>query len=338
MCFLILAGGNGERLWPLSNKETPKQLVSFLGGQTLLDQTIDRIKNLRTQEQTIWVMTTSDQYDRVNKSVGSKVDKILVEPESRNTGSAITYAAHEIEKESHDSVMVVLPSDHFIPDVKNFCSVILQAIDNASTHESIAILGCKPAYPATGYGYIHTYHNGTDLWHTVKKFHEKPDSIHAQEYCSRDDMFWNMGIFIARTSVLIREVSYCAPKLLSSVKRYISKEKNYSEIENISFDYAVLEKSFNIIMFLFNYEWHDVGNLASFVNIKARYESNSSCVLSHESEGNLISSKKKLIVCLGVNNLCIVETDDVLVISHREQTESIKRVRTKIKEQYESLL
>lgn len=321
--FIFLAGGSGERLWPLSRKDRPKQLMPFLGNQSLLEQSIRRINHLSVDKKDILVLANDELSPAVTALVGDQIGQVMAEPAPRNTGPAILYACMEI-KEEQDPVLVFLPSDHFIPDAKAFCKAIAKGVEYAQNHNEMVLLGLMPTFPATGYGYIQAEVT-TDICYRVNKFHEKPTLESAEQYIRRNDMFWNIGIFIARRSVLIQEFKEHAPALFTGMEQCLSGKQSCEILPNISIDYAVMEKSSRIVMIPAGFEWYDVGNIRVFLELKKKFGlKNESKVINFYGDGNLASTSKKLVACIGVDDLCIVETDDVILVVNKQNTEMIK--------------
>ncbi len=336
--YVILAGGNGERLWPLSKKDAPKQIIPFLGNSSLLEQTIDRIAYLMSAGDEIWVITTQMQQERIAQKVGNRVHKILAEPVARNTGPAILLACLQAQQEKQDCVFVVLPSDHFIPNKQLFCQYLARAIEYARVHDDISLFGLVPTYPATGYGYIQAAcEHGYEACYHVAHFHEKPDRERAQLYIGQRDMFWNIGIFVGLISVFIREFILLAPHIYDSVFSALYDEVNYQRAESISIDYAILEKSVHSVVFPVQFEWYDVGNLYTFLSLNAKFIPQRP-VVSFHGQDNMASTSKKLVACIGVSDLCIIETDDVLLIAQKDMVEEVKTLLATIKTSHESVL
>lgn len=333
----ILAGGSGERLWPLSTKEKPKQLVPFLNNQSLLAQTLERVYGITHQWETICIVTHQQQEALIKASVGEKVGFILSEPCGRNTGPAILLACHEIFKRDPEAIVIFLPADHFIPQPATFYMVMQRVLNFLQEHKKIAVLGVKPTFSATGYGYIQaalTLELESEREaRAVLKFHEKPDYSSAQSYLNRTDMFWNAGIFAAQVSVFLHEFKKHAPYLFASMDRYVNQEISYSELPLLSIDYAVMEKTDQAVVFVTDFEWYDVGNVPMFLSLQKAYAPpQGACVVSIDGSNNLVSSSKKIVACVGVSDLCIVETDDVLLIVNKDKGELVKKILDKVPE------
>ncbi len=332
----ILAGGNGERLWPLSKKERPKQLLPFLNNQSLLSQTVDRVSMLTGSQENIFVITSDHQKDIIAKEVVGKIGDIVVEPCARNTGPAILLLAEKIKQKDPEGVLVVLPADHFIPDTKKCNSALQEGISYVAEHGVIATFGLMPTYGATGYGYIQAdAHERVQLgrYYPVKKFHEKPDKKRAEEYLCQDDMFWNIGIFAGKVSTFIQEFKSCEPLMYDAMQKYLQGVCDYADIPSISIDYAIMEKTKNSVIFTTDFEWYDVGNLNIFLQLQRRFSSEKKQLFEIEAQNNICSSNKKVVACIGVDSLCIVETDDVLLIASRDKVEQVKMILQKVKEQ-----
>lgn len=319
---IVLAGGSGERLWPLSTKNTPKQLLPFMGSQSLLEQSIDRVKEYVLQEN-IWVVTIADQEKTIKNAVGHLVGKILVEPCSRNTAAAIMYTALTIYALNPDAVLVFLSSDHYIPQNDRFIECIDQAVQFSSAHDIITLLGLVPTYPATGYGYI-AYESSENVGPApIKSFCEKPNSILAEQYISQNYL-WNSGIFIGKASIFIRESEECSPDILHAVKVSLKNPNSYQDIPSLSIDYAVMEKSKHLAVLPADFIWADVGNLESFLSL---YKKEDIETVTIDAFNNLVEvPAHRLVALVGVNNLCIVEHGNSLIIIERSKVEKIKEV------------
>ncbi len=339
--FIILAGGSGERLWPLSRHRHPKQLIPFLDKKSLLEQTIERILPLTPDKEGIVVVTNQDHYQAVDQLVGSRVGHIIAERAGRNTGPAILLACHHIMQKDPQAIIVVLPSDAYVPDRDAFCATISLGIDHLNIADDLVMFGLKPTHPATGYGYLQTdilqpIFDGKG--YRIAQFHEKPDLICAQEYVERGDMLWNIGIFAAAVDTFMREFAVHAPDLTADVLRYLSGECAYKDVRSISIDYAVIEKSSKVVVFPASFEWSDVGNLNVFLTLQARYSPDALPVINFDGTGNLASTKQKLVVCVGVSDLCIVETDDVILVTQKHTAENVKKVLPQVKSVREASL
>lgn len=332
--FVILAGGSGERLWPLSRQSKPKQLLAVGDEQTLLDQAINRVQPLAFRE-TIWVSTTKQHAPSIEKEVGKDVGRVLAEPGSRNTGPAILYSCFEIYKKDPEALIVFLPADPFIPskDNEKFVQFLEHAIDFTAHNDAITLLGVKPTYPATGYGYIEFTSGSQMAPYPVKKFHEKPSLESAKHYLESGNMLWNIGMFCGKASVFMEEFKAHAPEIYQGVSDFVNGKIPYETIKSDSIDYAVMEKSKRVAVLPVDFAWWDVGNIEIFLSIKDQYGAlNKEKIVSTESENNLIDVPNKLVALIGVNNLCVVQTDEVLLITKREDAEKVRAIVKSLKQ------
>lgn len=332
--FVILAGGSGERLWPLSSQARPKQLIPFVNGVSLLEQTLQRIRSLAVDKNHLMVLTNRDQQEAIKTCLKTR-GTVVPEPVARNTGPAILFACMQIAEKNPDAVVVVLPSDHFIPETEKFAAQLVAAISFASWMDNIAMLGVKPTSPATGYGYIqYQPENMMSGWvcFPIQKFHEKPDKEQAQKYVEQENMLWNVGIFVGRARIFLDEYQRHAPELYEAMQAYHRGELDYSKLPALSIDHAIMEKSERLVVFPSHFQWHDVGNLTTFLTLKAQHETERATeVINVNGQGNIACATKKVVAFVGVDNLCVVETDDELLIVAQEQVESVRQVLQAVK-------
>ena len=334
--FVILSGGSGTRLWPLSRKNKPKQLIPFLNNKSLLEETIDRITPLAINKNNIGIITTKEQAKLISQKLKNKIGFILQEPVARNTGPAILYSCFEIKKKDPNAIILFLSADHFIPEKNEYLDSLKLAIEYVKEHNNIVTLGLMPTFPATGYGYIQVNcptKINTKAIYPVKKFHEKPILEKAQQYFIRNDMFWNLGMFIGKVKIFIKEYKQLAQQIYSNVSDYVktSNENSYKTIQAISIDYAIMEKSSNISLLPCNFEWHDVGNLNTFVSLQQKYNKQINNPIFIDSKNNIARSSKQ-VVFIGIDNICLVEDNDVIIVSNRNNVEKVKEAM----KQYES--
>jgi len=330
---VILAGGSGTRLWPLSRANYPKQFLSVCDEKTLIQQAVDRVSSVIKKEN-IWIGTTAKHKESVTQQVGDSIGRIVVEPGMRNTGPAILLSCFEIYKKDPDAVIVFLPSDPFIPNKARFVSFLERAIDYTKDHERICLLGLKPQYPATGYGYIE-YDNAAqqfdNLPFVVKKFHEKPVLDVALRYCQQGNMLWNISMFCGQAKLFLEEFKKEAPDIFDGVKAFVEGRGRYEDIKAESIDFAVMEKSRKISVFPADFEWCDVGNIEVFLSLQKHYGLPDACTMSVNANNNMVCAPKKFVALVGVENLCVVETDDVLLITKQGEAEKVKRLVQKLK-------
>ncbi len=333
--IVVLAGGNGERLWPLSRKTNPKQLLTIENDQTLLDQSVNRVKSLVNKE-TIWISTTQQHASKIEEMVSGTVGRVLAEPGLRNTGPAILLSCLEIYKKNPNAIIIFVPADQFIPakDNEKYLQFLEEAIDYVVSYDTITLLGVRPTYPATGYGYIEFENeNSTQMPYQVKKFHEKPLLEVAQQYLDSGSMLWNIGMFCGKASVFIQEFQLHAHDIYDGVKDFLEGRRPYDSIKSESIDYAVMEKSKRITVLPVNFSWYDIGNIEIFLTIKnACGGLSKNRTISAESKNNLVDVPNKLVALIGVEDLCVVETDEVLLITKRNEAEKVRAIVKTLKE------
>lgn len=332
--YVAMAGGSGTRLWPLSRDAYPKQFLKLNGKTTLLEDTLERAHEV-SNDSKFWVVTTRTYYTLVRDQVGEKIDRVLVEPDMRNTGPAILLTCMTIAHDDPDAVVVFLPSDHYIAPVEKFRGALRVAVDYCKTHDDIVLLGIQPTYPATGYGYLQYVKDDISAdAKSVLKFHEKPTLEKAQEYINSGCTLWNAGIFCTKVRVFIKNFQQYAPDIFAGMQAYLDSKGSYSTIPNISVDFAVMEKSKNVRVVPLQVTWSDVGNLREFLSVQ------NACGVKHshllelaDAHNNLVScvAPDRQVVLLGVNNLCVVDTGDALLVSNKACVEKVKDAQAELK-------
>lgn len=331
---VILAGGIGERLWPLSLQNKPKQLLEIQGNQTLLDQAIDRVAQIISQHN-IFISTTEQHKKTMLNLFGDRIGDVITEPGLRNTGPAILLSCLQIYKKDPQAIILFLPADPFIPQKDNlkFAQYLEHAIDFASQHHRITLLGVKPNFAATGYGYIEFDATAQEYPSPIKKFHEKPSQSTAQQYLDSESMLWNIGMFCAKASVFIDEYKKVAPEIYQGIIDYQAGIMPYQSIKADSIDVAIMEKSNCTSVLPVDFAWCDVGSLEIFLSIKDMFGSLNTKVIQTESHHNLVNVPNKLVALIGVSDLCVVETDKVLLITKRQDTQKVRDIVKLVKQQ-----
>lgn len=322
---VILAGGKGERLWPLSRQNFPKQLLS-LSKKSLLEHTKDRFAAF-IPKSNLMCVTLEEQAKIIAPFFND--DALICEPHARNTAAAILLSCLRIAAKNEHASILFSPADHYITDREKFVAVQQKAVAHSMQHDVITLIGVKPTHPATGYGYIEYTHLKDGIADIVR-FHEKPSHVQACAYL-QTDMVWNIGIFCAKVSVFISEYKRLAPQLYQRVYTYfISGNADlYKGVESISIDYALMEKSNKLSVIPADFGWSDIGNLETFLTLQA---GGLQKPVEIHSSNNVVMAEK-LTVLIGVHDLCVVQTDDVILIAKRDEVENVKSAVNELKKQ-----
>ena len=335
---VVLAGGVGERLWPLSRQQHPKQFLSLGSSKTLLEQSIDRLLMLFEPDH-IWAVTAEQHADKMKKIVGNTVGNILSEPVGRNTAPAILYVCFELAKHNPDAVVLFVPADAFIPpsDYIHFQKAASTAYTFAQANDHIVLLGVRPTFPATGYGYIEFEHSEDKEVYPVARFHEKPSLKLAESYILQQNMLWNICMFCAKVSVFLEEFQKITPELYQQVQAFMAGKIDYAAIESISIDYALIEKSNHVSVVPVSFSWCDVGNIHTFLSIENQFHTLKKPI-EIDAKNNLIDVPYKTVAIIGVDDLCVVETEDALLITKRDDAEKVRNVVKELKNLNQSSL
>lgn len=329
---IVLAGGVGERLWPYSRQTNPKQFLSVDEKTTLLDQSIDRLATVIAPEN-IWAVTSqvhTHHFSTIKQSLGN----VIIEPEGRNTGPAILTACLELAQHNPDAVVMFVPADPYIPvrDYAKFQAAVTAAMEFVQHNDAIALLGVQPTYAATGYGYIEFDEENFDRsLFRVARFHEKPSEKLAIAYIQMPHMLWNIGMFAAKVSVFINEFQRVAPDLYEEVVSWKNGTLAYDQISKLSVDIAVIEKSNHVWVLPVDFSWCDVGNVEVFMSIKDQHAHMQNNTIQVDSKNNLIDAQK-LVALVGVDDLCVIETSDAILITKRGEAENVRGVVAQLKQ------
>lgn len=342
---VILAGGSGTRLWPLSRQLMPKQLLALTSNKTLLQQTLERIHDVIPYEDQ-WIITNSSYFHQIRNQVdelcgGKQSIGILEEPQGKNTAPAIYWAAKRIEKlYGEDSIMVVLPSDHLIMNRDSFLKDIKKAVDRAKEGCMITF-GIMPSGVETAYGYIQIESADEKVGKVLKvlSFKEKPDYRTALKYVEEGNYLWNSGMFVFNISSLINEFRKYCPDISGEFDRidpFNPEEISdvYGKISSISIDYGLMEHTDKAYVICSEFGWSDVGSWKSLYDISQKDQNNNVVEGEHvtiDTRGSLIYGKEHLIAAIGIEDIAIIDTDDALMICPLDQTQRIKEVVEQLK-------
>lgn len=340
-----MAGGIGSRFWPMSTPECPKQFVDVLGcGRTLLQLTIDRFKGICPPEN-VWIVTSANYASIVKEQLPDvPVSNILLEPCRRNTAPCVAYVSWRIKKQNPKARIVVSPSDHIVMDVQEFQRVISSSLQFAGETDAIITLGMKPTRPETGYGYIQadlsTSSAGNKELFPVDRFREKPDLETAKEYVAQNNFFWNSGVFVWSANTIVNAFRIYEPGLadiFESMMPVYGTEQEQAAInekfptcENISVDYAILEKAEEIFVFPASFGWSDLGTWGSLhensdkdvygnalIGPRVDVYETTNCIVHTTSE--------KHVVVQGLNGYIVAEKNGTLLICKLSEEQRIKQ-------------
>ncbi len=327
---VVLAGGEGTRLWPLSRKRRPKELLSFIREASFLEQSITRISSLIPLSQR-WAITTDEQSEAIQLAVGDQVGTIITEPDARGTAASLTLTCLLIAQQDPDAVVVFLPTDHYIPQTQKFLEFITHAIDFTATSSQITLLGLKALYPTVDYGYI-AYKDGSTFPAPVQFFHEKPPAQFCAQYV-QEGWLWNSGIVVTQVGTFLETCKIVAPELFQSVFAYLFEDGDYYGVPQGSVGTLILEKAMNCSVLPADFVWCDVGNLESFLSLRDQMSGQQN-VVTIDAQDNLVEVQDSLVALVGVDNLCVVQNDDVLLVVNRNQLDKIKLVIEVLKRQH----
>lgn len=356
--IIIMAGGRGERFWPLSREKTPKQLLAILGKKSFLQEAVERVLPL-VPAKNIFIITNEAQAPTVRKQLPKLPSaNIVAEPVGRDTCAAVTLGAALVGARSTTGVMAVLPADHVIPDAKKFQQILSDAFDVAAQGQAIVTIGIKPTEPATGYGYIQT---GNELpkvpgvktkttFFKAERFVEKPNFETALEYVNSGQYRWNAGMFVWSFVTVTNGLQAHQPEMFAACQRWFKVAANpaklakvlakeYPEIKKVSIDYALMEKAQNVIVADGAFEWDDLGAWPAIArHIKQDAEGNAAVAdfIHVDAARNIIydarTKNRTPIAVVGLRDSILVQTDDAVLLAHKSQAQKIKEMVKKLAE------
>ncbi len=342
---VIMAGGIGSRFWPLSKSNMPKQFLDILGtGRTFIQQTYDRFKKICPDEN-FYVVTSIDYKDLVLKQLPElKEDQILLEPLRRNTAPCIAYACYRIQTINPDANIIVAPSDHHIQQEQTFLEQVNKGLEFVKNNDALLTLGITPSRPETGYGYIQIeskdFINDTENLHKVKTFTEKPDLELANIFLASGEFFWNSGIFIWSLHSILKafetHLNSVSDLFKKGIKLYGTADeipflnKTYSECQNVSIDYGIMEKADNVYVLCSDFGWSDLGTWGSLYecrnkDIEGNVVSGENVMLYNTTNCIVNMPNDKLVVLQGLDGYIVVESEGTLLVCKKEDEQQIRQ-------------
>ena len=337
MHSIILCGGSGTRLWPLSRKNFPKQFLDLYSDRSLLQETYLRLKDIMPGEN-IFFVTNKDNFFNVFNQIrevedGFSKDNIIIEPKSLNTAPAIALAIKYLKENvgvSEDEPILILPSDHYIRDKETFLDILKKAAQKIK--DKIGIIGITPKKPETGYGYIKRSKEG-DGYFEVEAFKEKPDRETAEKYLASGEYLWNSGMYLFNARTFAEELKKYSPEISENFEKSFEEfESGFEAMPSVSIDYAISERSNNMIVFEGDFGWSDIGSFDALAEAlpeseknKRHVSVNSKNIFTHSTSGYLIATS-------GVEDLIIVENNDSILVQKKGESEDVKKITEILKE------
>jgi len=345
---LILAGGSGERFWPLSRQARPKQLLRLVSNKTLLEETLARLEGFIPPER-ILILTNREQGSAVRKLLSNfPKENIVAEPAKRDTAAAVALGTGWVAAHDHAAIMLVLPADHVIKNRTAFQETLALASDAAEETSELVTIGIKPTWACPGFGYIELgkpvhlrKRPDRDAIHRVLRFREKPNLDLAESFLRKSNFRWNAGMFAWSVPTVLREFNRHAPELADFISQVGAPEnfekalsERFSKLPRISFDYAIMEKADRVLVVEASFDWDDIGSWRAVANYFEKDKQGNAAnraITTLDSSNNIVFEEDGTsIALLGVHDLIVVRTRDALLICHRHEAERIKDLIGKI--------
>ncbi len=343
----IMAGGSGERFWPMSRARTPKHLLKLFSDRTLLEETVRRIENV-VPRTNIFVLTNEVQLPAARDALRDilPADQIVAEPAKRDTAPAAALATGLARARAGDNATIaLLPADAFISDAQAFGRQLAAALPRAATSGAILTIAIKPDHPATGFGYLEMgdelARGPAGVVRRVKRFVEKPDAATAKQYLESGHFAWNAGMFFWRVGTFLAEAERNAPELAAFVRAFPAETvrrgdflaQKFPALPKISVDYAIMEKARSVETLLAEFDWDDVGlwtALPKHLQNDANGNATRGAVIAAGANNNIAFSNGRTIALVGVKDLVVVETADAVLVCHRDAVQDIKKITSQL--------
>lgn len=339
MIPVIMSGGSGTRLWPLSRKHKPKQFLALFGNNTMFQETLNRLSGLEDLESPIVVCNNDHRFMVAEQLQELALDNptIILEPIGRDTAPALAIAALQAESQGLDPILLVLAADHVIPDLNAFHAAIVLAKQQAESG-LLVTFGIVPTSPNTGYGYIQADEKNTIS--KVKAFVEKPNLETAESYVASGDYYWNSGMFMFKASTLIAELERFQPDIMATCRESLNNaeqdldfirldEQIFKSCKAISIDYAVMEQTDKAVVVPLDAGWNDVGSWSSLWECAEQDSDNNVLkgdVMTDAVQHSYIHSEHRLVTVLGLDNIVVVETADAVMVAHKDSAQNVKNI------------
>lgn len=339
---VIMAGGKGERFWPLNAHNMPKPFLKILGASTMIQLTVERVARLLPLERIFIVLGKSHVDIARSQLPNLPATNFLVEPEGRDTAPCIGFATISLLKLDPQAIMIVLPADHFIPDSDHFVKTVSYSADIANRGDYLVTIGIKPSRPETGYGYINAHEpvfsSSDQTCYKVEKFVEKPDFMHAQQYLEEGNYFWNAGMFIWKVKTVLAGIDHYMPELYNGLLaiQEAQAEGNearcseiYSNLVRKSIDYGLMEKAENVLMIPGEFTWDDVGTWSSLLRVKDLDENGNYCsgdTICLETQNSVICSDGLKVGVIGLSNLVIVASKEGVLVCDAKRAQEVREI------------
>lgn len=341
---LILAGGKGSRLYPLSRAKEPKQFLKIINGKSFLVNTLNRVMPL-IDKQNLYIVTNKDYEERVFEEIKDiNKENVFVEPSNKETATCIGLSAVKLLKQDKEAVMLVLPSDHYIEEEKKYIEALKQAVELANRKRGIITIGIDPTRAETGYGYIQMGERtiGDIATYKVERFTEKPNEEVAKEFLLKGNYLWNSGIFVFRADVILREMEKYLPKIYKALMEIYAGigteneediiKNQYNKIEGISIDFGIMQRTRKAYVIKGEFIWDDIGSFKSLSRFLNRQDKNnlSKNVYLEGCENCSVFGKENLIIGLGIKDIVIVDAGDVILVMDKDKDQEIKNLLNNI--------